>query len=317
MRLVFAMRLLKYSFFSVLICTLAVACCWGQKQKQDRKTDPATILWKIMGPGCPRASYIIGTFHLTDASWLLKYPEITKVIDSTEYILTEVFTTEPVPKAPQKREVLKALPLLDKAQFEMLDSFFVARVGEGIRNNIDAELMTVAEMEGAILTTLISGRSNANGITKLMDKDLFDLYVKLGRGGDHLDRVLKTDFDSSEIAYAKDYITRAVKYINNSDKPDWNIYQMNGVEEAEARYKQMKVEYRLHEFPTKVMTSNALDFIPLEQRNKNWIPKIIAKITDQPTLIAVGLAHLYYRTGIVMLLREQGYSVEPVALNKP
>lgn len=211
-----------------------------------------------------------------------------------------------------KKEILKALPLLDKKQFETLDSFFTARVGEGIRDNPDAAAMTVAEMESAIMVTLVSGNNKANAFTKFMDKDLFELYVKLGRQGDRLDRVKVTDFDSTEIGYARQYLTRAVNYTIGSDKPDWNFYGTPSVEDTLAHYKTMRFEYHLDKYSTSTASAPYFDFVPLAQRNKEWVPKIISSISSRPTLIAVGLGHLYYKTGVIMLLRAEGYQVEPV-----
>lgn len=304
------------TLYFLIACLLIVNCSWGQKNDQVPEASPATILWKISGSKCPRPSYIVGTFHLTEADWLLQYPAMKEVIDSTEFILNEAYTSKPVSLA-KKEKPLKALPLLDKSQFNYLDSFFVARVGEGIRHNPDAEAMTIAEMNEAVVTTLISGSSGANGITKLMDKDLFDLYMKLGREGDRLDRVATTEFDSSEIDHAKQYLLRTISHIKNSDKPDWNIYQAKGIEDTVLGYKQMKMKYLLDEYPVKVQQSDDFDFVPIAQRNKNWMPKMMDQLSRKPCLIAVGLGHLYYRTGIIMLLRSQGYTVEPVLLGQP
>ena len=47
-------------------------------------------------------------------------------------------------------------------------------------------------------------------------------------------------------------------------------------------------------------------------RNANWakaMPKIMAA---DPTLFAVGAAHLCGEKGVLALLKEQGYTVEPV-----
>ncbi|MCE7039291.1 TraB/GumN family protein [Dyadobacter sp. CY312] len=310
------MKRFTFPILLVVICTLVFIAATGNDRFQLERSSPATVLWKITGPDCSKPSYILGTFHLTDAKWILEYSEMKKVIDSTEFILNEAFTTHQVPIKPHIREVLKALPLLDKHQFRTLDSFFVARVGEGIKNNIDAENLTIAEMEGAILTTLASNSENSTAVTKLMDKELFDIYVELGREGDRLDRIPISDFDSSQIDHAKQYLGRALGYIKNSDKPGWNIYQMQDVDDATSRYKKMEFDYKLNESDLSLQTSTDFDFVPMEQRNKNWIPKIVENINKRPCLIAVGLSHLYYKTGLIMLLRNQGYRVEPVILTK-
>lgn len=299
------------SHFFLLFFLIISVCAAGQKGTDIHQSDPATILWKITGKDCKKPSYLLGTFHLADAEWLYDYPEMKKVIDSTEFILTEAFTTEQA-KAPSTTETgLKALPLLSKEQYQTLDSFFVARVGEGIAGNADAENMTVAEMGGAILMVLTSEIKGANGITKYIDLDLFTLYQKLGRKGDRLDQVKPTEFNSDNIEHARQHLARSLSYIKNSDKPGWNIFQMTGVDEVMANYKKMKVDYKLDETGN-FDTTNDFDFVPMETRNRNWMSKIISNISTKPCLIAVGLGHLRYRVGLISLLRESGYQVEPV-----
>ncbi|MCF2446525.1 TraB/GumN family protein [Dyadobacter sp. CY345] len=291
-------------------------CASGQNRRvKFVNSKNATILWKISGHDCKKSSYFLGTFHLADADWLYDYPQMKKVIDSTNFILTEAFTTLTPNTQPNRETQLKALPLLNDAQFQVLDSFFVARVGEGIKDNIEAKNMTVAEMEAAILSTLTSGSQGPNGITKYMDLDLFKLYQKLGRSGDRLDPLKPTEFDSDNIKHAKQHLARSIKYIENSDKSDWNIYQMKGVDQIIDDYKRMKVEYKLNE-TANFDTSSNFDFVPMNIRNEQWMSKITSHISDIPCLIAVGLDHLRYQTGLIMLLRGKGYLVEPVSLSE-
>jgi uncharacterized protein YbaP (TraB family) len=50
----------------------------------------------------------------------------------------------------------------------------------------------------------------------------------------------------------------------------------------------------------------------LIQRNKNWIPEIEKLVNIQKTFIAVGAAHLTGENGVVKLLQNAGYIVEPI-----
>lgn len=49
----------------------------------------------------------------------------------------------------------------------------------------------------------------------------------------------------------------------------------------------------------------------LQQRNSRWLPKINRQIKQQPSTVAVGVAHLFGGSGLIALLREQGYRVTP------
>ena len=50
----------------------------------------------------------------------------------------------------------------------------------------------------------------------------------------------------------------------------------------------------------------------LELRNSNWIPVIQKQIAQQSTFIAVGAAHLPGKTGVIELLKAQGFTVESI-----
>jgi uncharacterized protein len=53
----------------------------------------------------------------------------------------------------------------------------------------------------------------------------------------------------------------------------------------------------------------------LEDRNKNWIPKIISKAKKEPTFFAVGAGHLGGQMGVIRLLRKEGYVLTPLFEN--
>ena len=54
------------------------------------------------------------------------------------------------------------------------------------------------------------------------------------------------------------------------------------------------------------------DDLLLKNRNTKWIPEIIEQAKLKPTFFAVGAAHLAGDNGIIALLQQKGYSVQPV-----
>lgn len=50
----------------------------------------------------------------------------------------------------------------------------------------------------------------------------------------------------------------------------------------------------------------------LDNRNKKWIPQIIEMSKEAPTFYAVGAGHLGGETGVIRLLRKEGFKVTPV-----
>lgn len=58
------------------------------------------------------------------------------------------------------------------------------------------------------------------------------------------------------------------------------------------------------------------DAFMLKGRNENWMPVIRENITQRPCMIAVGARHLMGSESLIVLLRREGYTVEPV-VSKP
>jgi uncharacterized protein YbaP (TraB family) len=52
----------------------------------------------------------------------------------------------------------------------------------------------------------------------------------------------------------------------------------------------------------------------LDNRNKNWIPKIKNYISQGKAFIAVGAGHLGGENGVIRLLEKEGFTVTPVKL---
>ena len=54
----------------------------------------------------------------------------------------------------------------------------------------------------------------------------------------------------------------------------------------------------------------------LIQRNKNWIPIMIEQMLDKPTFFAVGAGHLSGPSGVLTLLKDEGYKLTPISIQK-
>ena len=54
------------------------------------------------------------------------------------------------------------------------------------------------------------------------------------------------------------------------------------------------------------------DDLLINNRNADWVTKMPAIMSQKPTLFAVGAAHLPGPKGVLNLLRETGYVVEPM-----
>jgi uncharacterized protein YbaP (TraB family) len=54
----------------------------------------------------------------------------------------------------------------------------------------------------------------------------------------------------------------------------------------------------------------------LDDRNKNWMPKITSIISTKNSFIAVGAGHLGGNNGLIRLLQQEGYTLTPIQIEK-
>jgi uncharacterized protein YbaP (TraB family) len=76
-------------------------------------------------------------------------------------------------------------------------------------------------------------------------------------------------------------------------------------------YKGLKFNYQLS--APAVSIDSAYEGL-LVQRNKKWLPGLHDLLRNKHVLIAVGYKHLYYREGLINLLRSGGYYLFPVKI---
>jgi uncharacterized protein YbaP (TraB family) len=76
-------------------------------------------------------------------------------------------------------------------------------------------------------------------------------------------------------------------------------------------YKKRNID-SLYAFITKSMNGSSTEKELLITRNKNWFPVIVKAMNERPSFFAVGAGHLGGQTGVLNLLRKQGYKITAV-----
>ena len=243
---------------------------------------------------------------------MYKFSGVKDAIEHSEYLMTESFGNNSAETISSENK-LKAVDILTPEQFSTLDSFFVARIGEGIANNEVAEEMDVLDMCSSILMILLTPKEN-NSLPS-MDIELFEIFQHLDKPSFPLDSMKRLTFSKKDTTKAREAIELYVEAAKLGDYPDWNLedttYALGRLTQS---YKEMSFEYRLNEKDPGA--KNPIANQTMKERNHMWMPAIEEKISQHSCLIAVGFFHLCYDTGLISLLRQLGYTVEPIELNE-
>jgi uncharacterized protein len=296
----------------------------AQEKQSNTPENPRTLLWKVTKPGLAKPSYLLGINHVVSANWLYTFPEIKEVINSSEILLTEMYgdndraifgNTQERDQQNRSSVNIKAVDLLTKEQYATLDSFFVAKVGEGITNNPEAQAMNVWELCSGIMTTLLNDKSKQGVPLPCMDRELYQLFKSKQKPTVGIDNIENLEFKAQDKEEARKILAKFVEATKLSDYAGWSLSDTSYTAGKFVHdYKLMNFDYKLREEdPEKASLIGSHTNL---ERNYAWLPLIESAVAQHSSLIAVGALHLWYQTGLIALLRERGYTVTAVPIQK-
>lgn len=260
-----------------------------------------SLLWEISGNGLNESSYLYGTIHITcDASL---DDNIKRALDETSLLVLELDMDDP----KMQMEMMGGMMMKDgKTLKDLVSAEEYQIIGDFIKENLGLPIDALGTVKPFFLSAML--------YPKLLDCPMQSFEAALMEVAHEQEEEilgLETVQDQmnvfNHIPYedqAKDLLRTAkdnMAYDKASFKKMLDIYSQKDID---ALY-----DYMLND--KNVLTSEHLD-IMLDNRNKNWIQKIIEFSKEQRVFFGVGAGHLPGDNGVINLLRKEGYTVKPV-----
>ncbi len=296
---------------TLLIATLLVAA-----------SASAQVLYRISGNTLEKPSYIIGTFHLANVSFVHQIPGVKQALTDTEQVYGEVkwdsMTNLDSLKMMQKKmmmpegQTLKTV--LTKEQFAKLDAFITKTMGVGLSNP-----MVFAQMgqfaPGALATQLQTLLYMSNHIGEFDPTNTIDQYFQTqAKNNNEPTEGLETMEFQAGLLYAmvplERQVTQLMCLLDNTEYYAGLLDRM-----AEAYYSQdlNALEKTMDEKLSATCDATEEEKAALiDNRNRDWATKMPAIMSARPTMFVVGAGHLTGDKGVLALLRNAGYTVEAV-----
>lgn len=257
-----------------------------------------SLLWKISGNGINQPSFIYGTIHLICSGVELDR-KVKEAIDQAESVVLELDMDDPQLAVEMQKYSLNAdmknfQDVLTEQQAQTINTFLTEQYGADLSQlgllkpfvvmsmilmkNTPCESVTAIEQ--LILNEAQQNQQNVQGLeTVALQMSFFD-EVPLPDQVDWLMEAVKDDY-SAELkkmldVYQREDLTQLQKII--AESPGFAEYE---------------------------------DLL-LNERNKNWIPRMEELIRAKSTFFAVGAGHLPGEEGVISLLKSKGYEVTPV-----
>ncbi|WP_342087462.1 TraB/GumN family protein [Dyadobacter sp. OTU695] len=282
---------MKKALFFIALMLVNGATLFGQENQ--------SVLWEISGNGIQKPSYLFGTVHIAPIALLDSFPLLKRISESTDFAVFESGGS-PIGHIPEQIELRQ--PPLDSlftpAEYLKVDSFFTASPHGSMRpHNNDADILTMVQ----VALTMIENKEQYDRFDDL----LFARMRDLKKPTFHLDAPedIKNVIDS--LGYQR--LAKFLVYLVNKNTSLKNVNSELAFDLI-SYSKTLRNPLKLNEQPAENIAHGTVE------RNAHWLPKIENKVRDGSCFISVGLGHLQYETGLIQLLKQQGFTLKPIPL---
>ena len=286
----------------VFLVPFTLACRAQSNDDLPLAPNQQSLLWKISGNDLATPSYILGTMHILCPADARLSPQLQKVINKVSVVYFELNLSD----MGQMFEGIKAMgmkgdttlkDLLTEAEFQKVASYFegkspmpfalLQRFKPLLLSALLAEQHMPCEstngMELAIMAQATQQKKEIQGLeTMAFQSSLFDNIPYALQARELLKAIDSLDASKAEVA----------KMLDAYRRQDLEALERLSQDEAGEMAGEM----------------DAL----LYNRNRNWVQQFDTIAVKGSVLIAVGAGHLPGEKGVLALLRQKGYTVQPL-----
>ncbi len=280
----------------LIICLVAL---WPlQMQAQDLDN---SLLWKISGKDLTAPSYLFGTIHMICPDDLVVKDYFKSTLAKTEQVVFELDMDDP--QLMTQMQQFGINEGMKNITTEMTDEEQKV-VNDFLQKNYGLSLQQLGIMKPFALMTMV--------LPKYLDCNQPASYEQL-----FIEEAQKSSLDILGIetvefqmgildeAPIKRQIEMLVESITDSTKMKEEFDQMV----ASYQKQDLNTLYQVSkENPQYAEFEDAL----INDRNESWVAPMEGFMQDKSTFFAVGALHLAGTKGVIKLLRNAGYKVEPV-----
>lgn len=302
----------KVLFFFALVSGIITSCSSSKKTqsattKSSTPTDSVmtnenSLLWRVSGNGLKQASYLYGTIHIIkDEDFHIGKNLKQKLLQSKRVVMEIDLSKVNVMKLAQ----LSILPdmksikdYLSDSDYTLVRKFYIDSIKIG-SSNFD---MAYAHFKPFFLEQMLY----LNYMGKSMqsyEEEFKSIAEENNIALDGLETMDEQLAFIDEIPIDEQFksILDAIKnYQSNIEKLDTLVQYYKAQNLA-------KLTEYFSDDDAKVYKTTLVD-----KRNAEWMAKLKNFISSEPCFIAVGAGHLGGENGVITLLRQQGYKVEPI-----
>jgi uncharacterized protein len=297
---------MKKSFWlTLLAATGFLANSFAQKISPN--PDANTLLWRVSGKNLSKPTYIFGTMHMICANDIELSDSLKKAIGNSDNVYLEL-------DMDNVWEIFGAMMHMnmkgDTTLSELLSPEDYKKVKDFFKEH--SSVLPFALMEKfkpMLIESLIMEQAAPCDNMVMMEKLVMDEAGKSNvdvKGLETFDYQLGI-FDKIPYKLQAQQLAKMIDDAN-SGKKDSDVDDIKILTDAYRNQELNKMDELTKEDPA----IGGFTDILLYDRNANWVKKLKEIMPGNSIVVAVGAGHLPGKKGVLNLLREAGYKVEPV-----
>ncbi|MEM6317039.1 MAG: TraB/GumN family protein [Bacteroidota bacterium] len=273
-----------------------------------------SLLWAISGNGLTDTSYLYGTIHLIGKSDYFLTDQTKAAFDKSEQITFEINMANMNDMGTQMGLMMKAFMNDGSTLSDLLDSTAYAEVKAhfgkmGMNDMMWGMMERIKPMFLSVFGSMdmdMSGGGLNMGEMMSYEMEFMNMAEQQEKATDGLETAAyqMSMFDSIPYQAQAEMLYESIKMesTEGSDQMD----------EMVKLYKKQDLQGMMKMFAADKQGIGQYEDLLLVGRNKNWIPVMQKMIKSQPTFFAVGAGHLGGPSGVVNLLKAEGFTLTPL-----
>lgn len=275
----------------------------------------AQLLWKVSGNGLQSPSYIFGTHHLAPLTILDSISGIHDAFNQSSEVVGELVMSEV--QTPAIMQIMQQAMMIDNdttlQQLFTPDEYEI--INQYSKENLMLDLAMTPKLKPAFIQNNLIVMLYMKIIGGFNPEEQIDTYfqTEATKKGKKVTGLETPSYQFNLLYNGASLQRQADLLVCTLTDLDSTMQDAKGMTDA---YMKQDLNELLRISDKKEGTKcdprpEEMEAL-LDIRNNNWAELLPAKMQSAPVFIAVGALHLPGNQGILHLLRQQGYQVEPV-----
>ncbi len=263
--------------------------------------NPNNLLWRISGNELQTPSYLFGTIHVICADDFVAYEALEEKMGKTEKLMLELNLQDPgLVMGLQMGMVMQD----EKTIADLLSEEEYARVKQFFADSLEMQISAVERVQPFFLVSMMFPH-----MLGCQPQSYEGYLMQLAAQKEIPLDGLETLQDQLDVFKKLTYEEQAgilMESLNDYAKSREEFRQLLDL------YLSMDLE-GMHQMSHESLSQwEDFERSILKERNQRWIPRMEALMKEKPVFFAVGAAHLPGETGVLQLLKDKGYTLEPL-----